>query len=262
MIQLLEGHVFHARTETAENSFSYPICNIYFSTDKVSELKRMLKSKYFGLLQFNPMNYLEGSETDLHARLRSFVLERFNFQENRNYDKVYLQTIPKMFGYAFNPVNFWYFYAKTELVAVLCEVNNTFGERHYYWLNENQSTNLLGKWLQSEKRFHVSPFFDVKGLYQFKFIQNEGRVEAHIKYQSDEGKNLLLTWIKGNMKPLGEASLARILVRYGWMTPLVVFRIHYQAVKLWLKRVKFFSLPKAPQSSVTYGRLKNDEKDN
>lgn len=262
MIQLLEGHVFHARTETAENSFSYPICNIYFSTDAAPELKSILKSKYFGLLQFNPMDYLEGRETGLHERVRSFVLEKFNFHEHKNYDKVYLQTIPKMFGYAFNPVNFWYFYLKTGLVAVLCEVNNTFGERHYYWLNENQTTNLLGQWLQSEKRFHVSPFFDVKGLYQFKFIQNEGRVEAHIKYQNSEGRNLLLTWIKGNIKPLQDASLAHILARYGWMTPLVVFRIHYQAVKLLLKKVKFFSLPKAPQSSVTHGRLKNDEKSN
>lgn len=263
MIQFLEGHVFHARTETAENSFSYPICNIYFSTNEVLALKSILKSKYFGLLQFNPMNYLEGESTDLHTRMRSFIFEKFGFQEGANYDKVFLQTIPKMFGYAFNPVNFWYFYSKTELVAVLCEVNNTFGERHYYWLHEkteNKPQNLLGVWLQAEKRFHVSPFFDVKGLYQFKFIQNEGRVEAHIKYQNDEGKNLLLTWVKGHIRPLQEASLARILLRYGWMTPLVVFRIHYQAVKLWLKKVKFFSLPKAPQSSVTYGRVKNDEK--
>lgn len=260
MIQLLEGHVFHARTETAENSFSYPIYNIYFSTDSTTELKQMLKSKFWGLLQFNPQNYLEGNETDLHVRMRNFVSEKFNFHEGSNYDKVYLQTIPKMFGYAFNPVSFWYFYSKNVMVAVLCEVNNTFGERHYYWLNENQSTNLLNIWLQAEKRFHVSPFFDVKGLYQFKFIQNEGRVEAHIKYQNNDGQNLLITWIKATMRPLGEASLARLLMRYGWMTPLVVFRIHYQAVKLLLKKVRFFSLPKAPQSAVTYGRLKNDEK--
>lgn len=260
MIQFLEGHVFHARTETAENSFSYPICNIYFSTRQHAELKRLLKSRFFGLLQFNSMNYLEGAESDLHARVRDFTQSKFNFRDGHDYDDVVFQTIPRMFGYAFNPVSFWYFYSQTKLVAVLCEVNNTFGERHYYWLNEKDQSSLLNIWMQAEKQFHVSPFFDVKGLYQFKFIQNEGRVEAHIKYQNYEGKNLLLTWIKGSLKPLETVSLLQILLRYGWMTPLVVFRIHYQAVKLWFKKVQFFSLPKAPQDVVTYGKVKIDEK--
>lgn len=260
MIQILEGHVFHARTETADNRFSYPIYNVYFATDQFADFKKILKSQFRGLLQFNSMNYLEGTETDLHQRIQNFVSSKFSFELGRDYDRIFLQTIPQMFGYAFNPVSFWYFYSSSNLVAVLCEVNNTFGERHYYWLHEKTSANLLNVWLQAEKQFHVSPFFDVKGLYQFKFIQNESRVEAHIKYVNFEGQNLLITWVKGSLKPLKQISSLRILLRYGWMTPLVVIRIHYQAVKLWLKKVRFFSLPKAPQNIVTYGKVKNDEK--
>lgn len=257
MIQIIEGHVFHARSETAKNSFSYPIFNIYFSSREQDGLSQLLKSKFKRLLQFRSQDYLLGEKAPLHDQIKRFVSENFSFHEQTNYDNIYLQTIPRMFGYAFNPVSFWYFYQQNRLTAVMCEVNNTFGERHYYWLHQSNE-NLLNTWLRAEKQFHVSPFFDISGNYLFKFVQKDSQVEAHIKYVTLSGELRLMTWIKGEVKNLADVSFFKLFFRYGWMTPLVVLRIHYQAIKLFFKRVQFFSKPKPPQNEITHGSLKGD----
>ena len=157
-----------------------------------------------------------------------------------------------MFGYAFNPISFWYFFKAGTLEAVLCEVSNTFGEKHYYWLYE-QGADLRYRWLLAKKEFHVSPFFDLNGYYKFKFLYQANKLEAHIQFINADHSLRLVTWIKGELSPLQEASLVRILLAYGWMTPLVVFRIHFQAAKLYIKKVKFFSKPQRPTKDVTHG---------
>ena len=275
-ISILFGHVFHSRSETASNSFSYPIFNIYFSIDELERLKSVFALKFKRLLSLTPNDYLLNQGSDLKTEIELFVQTEFQFARGENYDRVCLQTIPKMFGYVFNPVSFWYFFKGQNLNAVLCEVRNTFGEKHFYWLDKNsvhddapgphssihndsnpnfQSPNVgIGRqWLSARKEFHVSPFFPIDGQYKFKFDVSEHRLEAHIQFVSADGQKRLITWIKGEFRKLELVSLLQLTVKYGWMTPLVVGRIHYQALKLFFKKVKFFSKPNLPENKVTHG---------
>lgn len=246
-VLLLRGHVFHSRSETAGNSFSYPIMNVYFDLEQEETLAQIFKSRFFNLLSLSPKGYLSQSGAGLNSEIRELVKSRFGYLS----EKVYLQTIPKMFGYVFNPVSFWYFYKGEKLDAVLCEVNNTFGEKHFYWLHDQE--DLADRWLTAKKEFHVSPFFDLQGHYKFKFQKKDNRIESHINFINDDGTLRLATWIKGEFSSLHEASLAGLLLNYGWMTPLVVMRIHFQAAKLFFKKVKFFSKPQLPEKDVTHG---------
>lgn len=246
----MEGHVYHSRSETAENSFRYPIFNVFVSIGAIDQLKSLFKKQFLGVLGIQAKDYL--NKPLLFSEIENFVEKNFSVKKGETYNDVVLQSMPRMFGYVFNPVSFWYFLKDETLSAVLCEVNNTFGEKHYYWLNQSQDLNK--QWISADKEFHVSPFFDLQGQYKFKFILNAKSVEAHIQYITNEQKSRLITWVKGELKPVSEVSLSKVLLKYGWMTPLVVFRIHYQALKLFSKKVKFFSKPAPPTKEVTNGK--------
>lgn len=241
------GHVGHARIGTHENSFKYPIYNFLFCCEHEDSVFKMLRSKFWNLLGIQATDYLAGEAESFQLRAKEFLKRHCHYEA----DEIWLQTMPRMFGYAFNPVSFWFCKRDGQLEAVLAEVNNTFGERHFYWLHipglEIQPT----QWLRAEKVFHVSPFYPVEGYYEFRFQLSNTRSRVDIIYFSNAGKTSLVTWIEGTLHSLEEQSFVRLLVRYGWMTPLVVVRIHWQALNLWRKKVKFFTKPEPPSKEVT-----------
>ena len=244
---LMQGHVYHSRSETAQNSFKYPIFNLYFSVDAEKDLKHVLQKKFFNFLQMKGKDYLSRKSDSLFDSITTLLKEKFDYKA----EKIFLQTIPRMFGYTFNPINFWYCFNGNILEAVLCEVNNTFGESHCYWLFQD-GKDLNGQWLKAQKEFHVSPFFAVEGEYHFRFQNSRKHLHVDILFLNADGKNKLNTWVKGDLTPLINSSALSLLFKYGWMTPLVVLRIHYQAVKLFFKKVKFYTKPDPPKKEITY----------
>jgi hypothetical protein len=76
------------------------------------------------------------------------------------------------------------------------------------------------------------------------------RSVARIDYDDDEGA-VLQTSVSGALEPLTPASLRKALWRYPAMTLGVISRIHLQAARLWLKRVRFIPKPDAPELPVT-----------
>ena len=164
------------------------------------------------------------------------------------------KAFPRMLGYVFNPVSFWYCHDRAgDLVAVLAEVNNTFGERHNYLVAHADGRPIrAGETLDARKVFHVSPFMAVQGHYRFRFHARPGdpRILARIDH-ADAGGDLLHTAISGRVLPLTAPRLARAFFGYPWMTLGVMARIHWQALRLWLKRVPFFSKPQPPFEETT-----------
>ena len=189
-------------------------------------------------------DYLDGKPGDLDQNVRDFLKAHLNY----SCDQIWLQTMPRLFGYVFNPVSFWFCYRQGVLDSVLCEVNNTFGDRHFYFVRHHGGK--LGFSERLEKVFHVSPFFDIAGEYRFNFALDDVRSEARIDlYRNQELQ--LETRLDLKLRPFDEASTFSLLLRYGWMTPMVVLRIHYQALKLWIKGAPFFRRPSPPESQVS-----------
>jgi uncharacterized protein len=169
--------------------------------------------------------------------------------------EAWLQCYPRVFGYAFKPVSFWFCHRPPDqdggaLRAIVVEVNNTFGERHCYVLDQPR----WGDRLDADKQFHVSPILHVRGQYHFRFMRTrraEGeRSVARIDYDDGQGA-MLQTSVSGALEPLTPASMRKALWRYPAMTLGVISRIHLQAARLWLKRVGFTSKPAAPAVAVT-----------
>ena len=169
--------------------------------------------------------------------------------------EVWLQCYPRVFGYAFKPVSFWFCHRHDDddggsLRAIVVEVNNTFGERHCYLLD----TPRYGAELTADKVFHVSPFCAVTGRYRFRFMRTQSggreRIVARVDHDDDQGP-LIETSLSGTLEPINHATLRRALWRYPAMTLGVVARIHWHALRLWFKRVPFWRKPQAPAQTVT-----------
>ncbi len=159
--------------------------------------------------------------------------------------EVWLHTYPRVLGFVFNPVSFWYCHrADGTLAAIVAEVNNTFGGRHCYLLSGPGLA--FGAEQRAAKVFHVSPFCQVEGSYRFRFLRStvsgdeatSARTLVRIDYDDASGP-LLSTSVSGELAALTPARLRRALRQWPLLTLGVVARIHWHALRLLLKRVPF-----------------------
>ncbi len=166
--------------------------------------------------------------------------------------EVVLQTCPRVFGFVFNPVSFWLCHDRSGgLRAVLAEVNNTFGECHNYWVvREDRGAIGAEDDLPADKVFHVSPFYPVSGKYRFCFDQRDGLSAIRIDYWDNDAMQLA-TRIGGRLEPLDAAGVRRWLVGFPLLTLGIVWRIHWQALRLWLRGATFHRKPPTPNERTT-----------
>ncbi len=169
--------------------------------------------------------------------------------------EVWLHCYPRVLGYTFKPVSFWYCHtAQGALRAIVVEVNNTFGERHCYLLDRPR----YGQELRADKVFHVSPFCPVEGGYRFRFMlsldpahaPHGAHTVARIDFDDAHGP-LIQTSVSGALVLATRQAIRTAVWRYPAMLFGVIARIHWQAVRLWLKRTRFFRKPVPPDAFVT-----------
>jgi DUF1365 family protein len=235
--QLSLGQVMHRRRRPAANAFVYPV---FYVTVPL----RNMAAANCGIFSVDRRNLLSLYSRDHGARDGSPLLpwiEALLREHGLPADgEILLQTFPRVLGMLFNPVSFWFCHDRAgALIAVLAEVNNTFGGRHNYLLHNPDGAPLAdGQVLRAEKCFHVSPFNEIEGSYRFRFQRRATLHVAHIDYDDAAGE-LLLTAISGRPRAWTAGALLAAFARMPLLTAGVVFRIHWQALKLWLKGVPF-----------------------
>lgn len=252
--QLCFGKVRHTRLRPARNEFAY---GVYFLRLPLRTMahsgfaSRLVSRNRFNLLSFHDCDHGDGRRP-----LIDWIDALLHDEGIMDGDgEIWLQTFPRVLGYVFNPVSFWICHRRDgQLRAIVCEVNNTFGERHCYLLDTGRTID-YGVELRARKVFHVSPFCAVEGEYRFRFMraqqtigsQTTEQTLARIDYHDASGP-LLLTSISGQAHTLADKVAARAFFSYPLMTFSVVARIHWQALRLWLKRVPLFRKPSSPSS--------------
>ena len=247
------GQVRHTRLRPRRHAFAYDTFFLMLPMHRLNDPQAMgsLAVNRRAAISFFDRDHGDGRGPESGGAL-AWLREMLQREGVHDADgEVWLHTYPRMLGYTFKPVSFWYCHrADGSLRAVLVEVNNTFGERHCYLLDAPR----YGTELTAAKCFHVSPFCRVEGQYRFRFMRaRQGeRERTVVRVDHDDAQGpLIQTSVSGTLEPISPTTLHRALWHYPAMTLMVMARIHWQALRLWLKRTAFFSKPPAPDQFVT-----------
>lgn len=247
--RLLIGHVMHRRLRPAINAFVYPVFFIQLPLADLAAAKRPIFSiDRANLLSFHQQDHGPCDGSPLLPWIQGLLRERGLAADG----EIVLQCFPRVLGYVFNPVSFWFCHDRAgRQTAILAEVSNTFGGRHSYLLHNRDGSPLRdGQELAADKVFHVSPFNGIEGEYRFRFHLQRSCPVMRIDYGDAEGE-LLLTSIAGKLRTWSTATLLGAFLRMPFLTAGVIFRIHWQALKLWLKGVPFRGAHPTPLQEST-----------
>ncbi|MEO8835299.1 MAG: DUF1365 domain-containing protein [Caldimonas sp.] len=253
------GEVRHARVRPVRNAFAYPT---YFLLLPMRTLRRQsapaLARNRFGLISFHDADHGDGRADSLAWLDETLAREGIDDAQG----EVWLHCYPRVLGWSFKPVSFWYCHRDDgTLAAVVVEVNNTFGERHCYLLRGPELA--FGREIRAAKAFHVSPFCRVAGDYRFRFLRTDvhpqgaaartsrqARTLARIDLHDEQGL-LLQTSVSGVLAPLTGRRIAAAFCAVPLQCLSIVARIHWQAARLWFRRVPFVKKPAPPPSFLS-----------
>lgn len=242
----------HARLEPVKHAFRYPVFFYAFDLDELPMLNSLgVLAGYNrrGVVSVHDSDHFDNRPASIREKLSSFLRES---GIDDNLGRVLMVTAARYFGRVFNPVSFFYCHRDDgSLRCMVAEVNNTFGERHVYVLpNSTGLTSDAPARFSAQKEFHVSPFNDLRGGYEFMFSPAGDKIEIRVDLVK-EGKTTMKTQMQGEALPLTRENLARTLVELPFSALLTVPRIHWQAAKLYFgKKLQFHSKP-VPASEHT-----------
>ena len=231
------GTVIHKRFRPKIHTFNYKVFSLLIDLSEIDLLHKTLS-----LFSYNKFNIISFFNKDHGARdgssLKNWVID--NLKKNNiesNEVKIKLLCYPRIFGYVFNPLSIFYVYDKnSDLIAVLYEVKNTFGEQHSYIFKTKKEQNLIQH--VCKKKFHVSPFIEMNCVYFFRLLKPGNKISVIIDVQDPDGK-ILYASQDGVKSELNNNNLFKSYLKHPLMTFKIIITIHFEAFKLWIKGIKF-----------------------
>jgi DUF1365 family protein len=238
------GSVRHRRYAPKVNSFRYRLFYAYLDLDELDEIfaGRWLWSAHrTAPIRFDRKDYLRPTQQPLKSAALDIIERSLG---RRPSGSVRLLTHLRHFGYCFNPVSFYYAYEGDRLDAILAEITNTpWGERHQYVLDVQKAPKDGDSSLfQFAKSFHVSPFLPMQVDYSWRFSEPGNSLHVHMTDRIDNAVIFDAT-LSMQRQTITGIRLAAALLSFPLMTLKVILLIHWQALRLWWKRVPFHSHP-------------------
>ena len=247
---LYVGQVMHRRLRPRKHALRYRTFALLLDLDELPDLAarlRLLSHNSFNLFSFYDRDYGSGAtplreQIEGHARQVGLDLDG---------GKIRLLTMPRILGYAFNPISLYFCHDRDgELLAILYEVNNTFGQRHSYFIPVEAAA--AGPIRQScAKQFYVSPFMAMDMVYEFTVTAPGEKVSIAIVERDRQGAVLTATQAQDRVA-LTDAALARVFFSHPLLTLTVVVGIHLEALFLWIKGLRLQIRPPPPDQPVTH----------
>ena len=236
-MKIIFGKTTHKRFISKKHSFTYPL---YLLEVDICDLNKLSSSnKLFGynkgFISINDNDYLGDERKSISEKINNEIKSLACYEK---INRIKMISIPRFGKKTFRPVGFYICYDKdNNCIAYIAEVSNTYHERHLYKMENNKES------LTQSKVFHVSPFFEEKGEYIFKWKDTKTRFECHIDYQINNETVFYANFL-GNKHTLTYSNVIKLLLLYPLTATLVFPRIIYQAGILHFKhRVSSFTKP-------------------
>jgi hypothetical protein len=234
---LLDGKVRHRRARPTVYALQHDVWYVALDLDEIDAVAgslRLLSRNRPNLLSLRDRDHLDPPAADLrtatHAHLRASGIDPDGW-------RVTLVTNVRVFGYVFNPASFYLCRDRAgSLRVVIIEVHNTHGERHLYTLTpERRGSSHVA---EMDKGFYVSPFIDMDARYRVQVRDEPSRLRIAID-ETEHGEPLLATSLMLTRRRLTDRNLARMLVRNPFVTQKTIGMIHWHALRLWWRGVRF-----------------------
>ncbi len=249
--RLYEGRVGHHRLRPTDREFSYRVYYLMFDLDELDELDRDLR--FFSWNRFNMLS-LRASDHGAAdgSSLRAWAdeqLARAGVQPDE-VASVQLLAFPRVLGYVFNPLSVWYCRnAADELVAVIHEVRNTFGDKHAYVVPMADQPIAH----EFPKAMHVSPLMPMEQTYRFGMNDPAGHLNVAIR-QFDADGEIFRANLSASRVAVSDRALLRLFVTHPLVTLKSIVAIHYEAFRTWRQGVRFHRRPEPTADPVTVVR--------
>lgn len=251
---LYECSVFHRRLQPKQHEFTYRIFMFWLDLDELDELAHRIP--IFGVNARNLYSFRDADHFSFgKENVRENVIEFLRREgETREPASVRVLTLPRVFGYTFNPISVFFFYdADGDAYTSVVEVENTFYERKPFLVPIETGDGKFHR--RVTKHFYVSPFSDLDLAFDFRFTTPGERLQIYIDdYRGEERE--LLSVLTGFRSPLTTKVLVRFTLKYPLITLKIIGAIHWQAFRLWLKRLP--SHPKEARPELQTGIVPTD----
>ncbi|TQS70303.1 DUF1365 domain-containing protein [Rhodobacteraceae bacterium] len=247
MVDYLPGETVHVRRGGIANAFSYRLDYVFLEPEATGP--------YPAFFSRNRRNLFAVFDRD-HGGVRGagtgavWAREAFAKSGLTGAYSLRLLAQPKVLGAGFNPVCFWMAFRADQLIAVIAEVNNTFGHRHCYLCALPDFTPIGPEHqMRARKIFHVSPFQKISGEYRFHYAIHPDRVAIRIDFR-DGGEGLIATYRAPRVR-LRNRHIIAVVLRRPWAPVRTTALIYWQALKLKLKGARYSAPPPPPKKDLT-----------
>lgn len=250
VVSLYSCNVMHRRHFPQSYRFDYKVFSLLLDIDHYQQDKSssLLSYNRFNLFSVYTKDHGPRDGSDWRTWIDN-VLDDHNLSNAKH--QIKFLCFPRVFGYSFNPLSLWYCFGENEkLYAVICEVRNTFGEHHHYVLhNDNQPYESKVK-ANKKKNFHVSPFINMDAEYEFTIAAPTN--DLTIVINEFQNKQLMLTAAQqGKQQQIDTPLLLGTFLRLPLMTFKIMWMIHWQALKIWLRGGVYHKKPEAPKEDFS-----------
>ena len=233
---IYNGTVIHKRFKPKIHFFKYNVFSLLIDLSDLNYLNK--KISFFSYNSFNLISFFDKDHGDRDGSSLIDWVKKNLIENNINSEniKIKLLCYPRIFGYVFNPLSVFFVYDYNEnLISVLYEVKNTFGEQHTY-VFKAENNNLLQH--NCSKKFHVSPFIEMNCNYFFRILRPSEKISVVIdQYQFNE--KILFASQDGKRVDFNSKELLKSYLKHPLMTFKIISAIHFEAFKLWIKGIKF-----------------------
>ena len=246
--KIYTGKVIHKRFKPKEHYFKYNVFSLLIDLNELEEI-----NKYINFFSYNKFNIISFYDKD-HGDRDGSSIKLWVKKNLRNIGimtediSIKLLCYPRIFGYVFNPLSTYFIYNKhSELISIFYEVKNTFGEQHTYIFKAQDEKTVQNK---CKKKFYVSPFIEMDCEYHFKTLNPREQLSVVINQNDKDGK-LLFASQDGISKDFNNKNLILSYLTHPLMTFKIIGAIHYEAFKLWAKRIKLITKKIKLKNNIT-----------